>query len=58
MRKIDELETHIVKMINFKHGTKFKLSDLMEWATTPVKAEASEVLYTAGGYYCSFKGVE
>jgi len=55
MSKIDELEKHIVKMVNFKYRTKFKLADLMEWSTTPVTAQAGEVLYDAGGYYCSFK---
>lgn len=55
MAKIDELEKDIVKMVNFKHRTKFKLDDLMEWATQPVKAQEGEVLYEAGGYYCAFK---
>ena len=55
MSKIAELEKDIVKMINFKHGTKFKLADLMEWSTAPVKPAPNEVLYEAGGYYCAFR---
>lgn len=55
MAKIDDLEKDIVKMINMKHGTKFKLADLMEWAIAPVVAQDGEVLYDAGGYYCAFK---
>lgn len=56
MSKIDDLEKDIVKMVNFKHNTKFKLEDLMEWATSPVKAkDETEILYEAGGYYCAFK---
>lgn len=52
---IEKLEKDIVKMINLKHNKKFKLDDLMEWATQPVKAEKNEKLYEAGGYYCAFK---
>lgn len=52
---IDRLERDIVKIINFRHGTKFKLKDLMEWATTPIEAQEGEILYEAGGYYCAFK---
>lgn len=55
MSKIDELEKDIVKRINFRHHTKFKLKDLMEWTTTPVEAQKGEVLLEAGGYYCAFK---
>ena len=52
---VDKLEREIVKMVNIKHGTKFKVSNLMEWATQPVTAQDGEVLYEAGGYYCAFK---
>ena len=52
---VEKLEKDIVKMVNVKYGKKFKLDDLMEWATTPVKAQEGEVLYDAGGYYCAFK---
>lgn len=58
MSKLDQFENDIVKKVNFRHGTKFKLKDLMEWATTPVKAQTGEVLYEIPGYYCAFKAVE
>lgn len=55
MNKADQFDNDLVKRCNFRHGTKFKLKDLMEWATTPVKAQEGEVLYEIPGYYLAFK---
>lgn len=55
---IDKLEKDIVKMVNFRHGTKFTVKELMEWATSPVVAQEGEVLYAAGGYHCAFKEIK
>lgn len=55
LSKQDQFDSDLVRKVNFRHGTKFKLKDLMEWATTPVKAEEGEVLYEIPGYYLSFK---
>lgn len=55
LSKADQFDLDIVKKVNFRHGTKFKLDDLMEWSTTPVKAQEGEVLYEIPGYYCAFR---
>lgn len=55
LNKQDQFDSDLVKKVNFRHGTKFKLADLMEWATTPVKAQEGEVLYEIPGYYLAFK---
>lgn len=55
LSKQDQFDNDLVQRVNFRHGTKFKLKDLMEWATTPVTAQDGEVPYEIPGYYLAFK---